>query len=260
MSEFPPPATPPSYSNYPRAGYYGDHGGGRPPGVYFDAIGTAFEYMKADMVTWTGAALVVLAIYVPLIVAGNFFGNLLAYGNIFGGSPRTIQGFLIGVAVGIVPAMIGYGLIGGLILIGVRQIRGEPYSIGTVFAGLRNPGGLIVAGLILFVATYAGFVLCLIPGFYLSTRLVFAPFLPTLQGDAGGEAVKHSWAALKGHVLEMFALVLVLGLIVLMGFLVCGVGLLFTLPIYALVIVQHYTFFFPRQISYSAPIGAEYPT
>jgi hypothetical protein len=70
-----------------------------------------------------------------------------------------------------------YGvLFGGLFLVFLKKIRGEPAALSDVFAGFNlAPGQLILAGLITSLAAWVGFYCCcVLPGLYLMVAWVFS--------------------------------------------------------------------------------------
>jgi hypothetical protein len=153
-------------------------------------------------------------------------------------------------------------LAAGLTTVSLAQLKGEPWTFGDFFAGFQYYGALL--GFTLLTALMA------VPFAFLSWGMFAAAFFSNDEGmlfaafGAGAalvcaavyvqvrvqtfgwqliidrrfdaiEAMKGSWRLTRGHFWSLFGVQLLLGLINQAGGLACGVGLLFTLPLTALV-------------------------
>ena len=134
-----------------------------------------------------------------------------------------------------IPAAVFLALVfqGGLQWLFLRRVRGEPADIGDVFAGFRLAFvPLLLAGLVVHVLVGIGLALCIVPGIYLLVS--WRMFVPLLIVDKGLEfwpAMELSRKVVTKHWWPCFGLLLLAGLIGLLGFLGCVVGIFFTLPI-----------------------------
>ena len=90
----------------------------------------------------------------------------------------TVLGWLITVGLAFVPILgwiVGFILMGGLDYMFLRRIRGEEVQIGDVFAGFNLAAmDLTMTGLVKWLLTTIGFILCILPGIYLAVGYVFA--------------------------------------------------------------------------------------
>ena len=147
----------------------------------------------------------------------------------------TVLGWLITVGLAFVPVVgwaVGIVLLGGLDYMFIRRIRGEAVQIGDVFAGFNLAFlHLTLAGLVKWLLTSLGFVLCILPGIYLGVGYVFALPLVVDKKMEFWPAMEVSRRVVHRHWWSIFALVIVSGLIAGAGFLVCGVGALVTVPV-----------------------------
>jgi hypothetical protein len=71
--------------------------------------------------------------------------------------------------------------------------------------------------------------------------------------------MKKSYEALKPHAWAMVGLLFVLGLINMVGYCACGVGMLVSLPICAVTLGLHYNYFFPPSVPEFEPMYASPP-
>ena len=147
----------------------------------------------------------------------------------------TVLGWLVTVGLAFVPVLgwiVGFVLLGGLDYMFIRRIRGEEVQIGDVFAGFNLALlDLTMAGLVKWLLTSLGLLLCILPGIYLAVGYVFALPLVVDKKMEFWTAMEVSRRVVHEHWWSMFALVIVLALVAFAGFLLCGIGAVITVPI-----------------------------
>jgi hypothetical protein len=147
----------------------------------------------------------------------------------------TVLGWLVTVGLAFVPVLgwiVGFVLLGGLDYMFLRRIRGEEVQIGDVFAGFNLALlDLTMTGLVKWLLTTLGLILCVLPGIYLAVGYVFALPLAIDKKMEFWTAMEVSRRVVHEHWWSVFALLIVLILVVLAGFLVCAVGELITIPL-----------------------------
>ena len=130
----------------------------------------------------------------------------------------------------------------------LRLIRGEQATIGDAFAGFSAAAGqLILLGLVTGILNLIGFLLCLIPGIYLSVSWVFALPLVIDRGLGFWEAMEVSRKVVSKHWFITFAFLLVIGLLGACGAIACCIGILVTMPITLGALLYAYEDLFTRQ-------------
>lgn len=113
----------------------------------------------------------------------------------------------------------------------MKQLRGEPISVGDLFGGghhfLRMIGLTVMFGIV----TGIGFVLCLFPGFLVMGMWFFA--FPLVVGHNLGpiEAVSASFAVTRTNLLRFAAFASVVYLLAGAGAYACGIGAVVTYPL-----------------------------
>lgn len=197
------------------------------------------------------------------------------FGVLFGGMMIYIGiEFLIGV-LGVIPLIgmifslanwvIAGPLMGGLLYLFLRVVRGEPAAAGDIFDGFRRAfaqlflGQLVTSllmGLCLLPALATGVIillptilhhtepvmsqlfmvggvalLCVIPMIYLQVNWMFTLPLILDKELEFWPAMKLSWQRVNVHWWSCFGLVVLVGLLNILGVLLCFVGLLVTVPI-----------------------------
>lgn len=147
----------------------------------------------------------------------------------------TLLAWLISVGLAFVPVLgwiIGFVLLGSLDYMYLRRMRGETVLIGDVFAGFNLAFlNLAMVGLVKWLLTTLGLILCIIPGIYLAVCYVFAIPLVIDKKMDFWPAMEVSRQVVHQHWWSTLALVIVLALVAFSGFLLCGVGEIVTIPI-----------------------------
>ena len=162
-------------------------------------------------------------------------GWALVSSNLMVLAGATVLGWLVTVGLAFVPILgwiVGFVLLGGLDYMFLRRIRGEEVQIGDVFAGFNLALlNLTMAGLVKWLLTMIGLGLCIVPGIYLAVGYVFALPLAIDKKMEFWTAMEVSRRVVHEHWWSMFALVIVLALVVFAGFLLCGVGVVISIPV-----------------------------
>jgi hypothetical protein len=147
----------------------------------------------------------------------------------------TVLGWLITLGLAFIPVVgwvVGTVLIGGLDYMFLRRIRGEVVQIGDVFDGFNIAFlHLALAGLVKWLLTSLGFVLCILPGIYLAVAYVFALPLVIDKRMEFWPAMEVSRQVVHRHWWSVLGLVIVLAIVALAGFLACCVGALISVPV-----------------------------
>jgi uncharacterized membrane protein len=160
--------------------------------------------------------------------------------------------WLVTVGLAFVPILgwiVGFVLLGGLDYLFLRRIRGEAVEIGDVFDGFnRSLLDLTMAGLVKWLLTSLGLVLCILPGIYLAVGYIFALPLVIDKKLEFWTAMEVSRRVVHEHWWSVFALAIVLMLVVFAGFLVCGVGEIIAIPVSSAALMYVYDDLFGTQV------------
>ena len=136
--------------------------------------------------------------------------------------------------------------LGGVFLAGIhwfflRLSRGEPASVGDVFAGFGPAiGPLILVGLVTFLLEGVGFFLCILPGIYLAVAWHYAALLVLDKQVDFWAAMELSRKVVTRHWFGVFALVLLAILLWIGGLIACCVGIFVAGPIATAALVYAY--------------------
>jgi uncharacterized membrane protein len=266
----PPPGygTPPPGYGAPPAGYPPQPGFGGPGTPRFD-VGAAAKWAWAKFMQNPAALIVPVVAYGAVITAFALLAALLpmafgettstSYTNSYG---ETTSGVDIAYGPASIAVMVvGYVLVfiaaiymhAGLTTGALDIADGKPVSIATFFKP-RNLGSVFVVALLIAFGTVVGSILCIIPGLIFAFLTLFAiPFVID-RSLSPVEAIKASIATTRANVGPALLSWLVQYAVVLVGELVCGVGMIVAIPVAAL--IQVYTY---RKLSGGQVVPAEQP-
>ena len=241
-----PPPPPPGGAAYPPPGGFPPPGFGAPRPAYSvgDAFSWAWGKFSANAVPLIVATLVFGAIAGLLQVIFGVLSTAVApestsytatdagfsfsYNvNSPGSLAITILSYIVSLVVG---AAIQSAYYSGILDIA----NGQPVTIGSFFKP-RNVGAVIIAAVIVGLLTSIGFVLCIIPGIVVVLFTMFTVVALLDRNLAPIDAIKASFDVAKNNFGAVFLTAIVVFAAVLVGALLCGVGLLVALPLVALI-------------------------
>lgn len=257
MSEVPPTDPSQEYSPYPRQ--QPGTVDARPAKVSLDCISEAISLVKQDVGMWAVAALLCGVISYAVSISVSLLANIVAYGSALS-TETSVMGVILGVVFGFLSSAVSYLLYAGMVQMALAKIDGQPLEISDLFTGFGRFPQMLVAVTLSTLATYLGLILLIIPGLFVAGALAFVPFLVVRQHLSGMEAVSKSWEVLKPHGFAMFGFLFVVGILIMVGLVLCGVGVLFTLPVGAVAMAIQFRAFFPESTAaQSHAIGMEPP-
>jgi uncharacterized membrane protein len=268
----PPPGPPPGYGA-PPAGYSPQPGYGGQPG---SPAAAQFSVGEAASWAWNkftqNAAAIVVPLLAYLVAAGVLGGatwglaiglsdtSTTAYTTNEYGVTTESTNMTMGAA-SIAVLIIGYLAVFAVLLFmqaglvtGCLDIAdGKPVTIGTFFKP-RNLGPVIITGLLILVATSILSIACIIPGLIFGFIAQFAIAFVVDKSLSPIDAVKASYSTTRANLGNTALSWLVQYAAVLVGEVLCFVGLLAGLPIAAL--IHTYTY---RKLSGGQVVALDQP-
>lgn len=108
-------------------------------------------------------------------------------------------------------------------------VNGRPYEnlVDELKIDITQFALFFVVNLLYGIAVGIGFMLCLIPGIFISIRWMFAPYIMATENVGITEAFGRSWQMTKGNFWDLFLLGLVAIGISILGLCACCVGIIF---------------------------------
>lgn len=183
----------------------------------------------------------VVAMY-AIVLTVSFGGTAASQAFYKGGDPTLLVGVSSGLQ--LVSSWLSMLMTGGIMLIGVRRALEQRVSWRMVFAGFSKALSMTMAIILQSVLIVIGFILLVLPGIYLSVG--YALTLPLIldKGMGPWEALEASRKAIHKKWWAVFGLYLVMLLISMVAAIPLGLGLLWVIPMYFVLIGVLYVRFF----------------
>jgi uncharacterized membrane protein len=243
------PGYPPAPAGYPPSGPPG------PGGAQAYNVGEAFSWAWNKFSKNAGPLIIATLVYA--VVAGALYG--IIYGLAFALAPDTVttyesyeSGFEYSASSSLGAASLAVLVLGGLVMLVVMAAiqsayiggaldiaNGQPVTVGSFFRP-RNIGSVIIASVLISIATSIGYALCVIPGLLVAIFCAFA--IPALidRNLSPIDAIKASVDITKNNFVQVLLTWLIMAAIIFVGALLCGVGLLVAAPVAVLFLVYSY--------------------
>ena len=207
-----------------------------------DSIGYGWNKFKAKPsellvpVLIVVVILIAIEVVVQILLRATLLGTHDCTTTVLGTSVQTQCGpnffvALIGAGIaGLVVNLIAQALGAGLIKNALNVADGQPTSMGEVWKWATN-GQVITAALIVSVAVFIGTLLCYLPGLIVAFLLNWTMFFVVDQDFKAVDAVKASVNFVTSHLGETIVFWLLGFVVLLVGAILCGVGLLVAVPV-----------------------------
>jgi hypothetical protein len=189
----------------------------RPRGVG-EILAHAFALYRLH---WRNLTITVALIVVPLAVIQVLFIDLVvdeAFGEtVLRGDVEVVDASAAGVvAAGIVTAIatvLMWAIVTGAITrAAAGTFLGRDLDVGESYRfGLARLGSILLVGLLTGLAIAGGFLLLVIPGFFVLTRLTCAMPALVIEDRRGSNALSRSWNLVAGHGWPVFGTIIVAG-------------------------------------------------
>jgi len=172
-----------------------------------------------------------LVYYLALLAISFILGAILGVAGLM--SEETPVSMLTGqLLISIFAAALSYPFLAGLNMVGIRRAADQPVNFNEMFSHFGRLGPLLITAIVMMLLVYAGMLLLLIPGIYLSVAYMLAIPLVVERGLSPWQALEASRKAISQHWFKVFGLFLLLGLIMALSMIPLGLGLIWTLPLF----------------------------
>lgn len=197
-----------------------------------DAIGYGWRKFKENAGVMIAATLIVIAGTIVLgilseVIAPSptFFGN--------DGFEFEVGETLASLVAQTITGTIGYILYAMLIRGAIDVVDGGQFDIGRAFGAL-NIGNVLLAGLLVSVATTIGMMLCILPGVVFSIFAFFTLYFVVDKGTDPVESIGASFTLVGRNFGDALLTGLLAFLVAVAGMLLCLVGVLAAIPVVTL--------------------------
>lgn len=181
------------------------------------------------------------AVATILFIVMSLFGALGAVGLAsIGGEGAAAAGIFGALGLMLIATLVilavAYPFIAGINMIGIRQAAGQPVRFSEVFGHFNRTVPLLIAGILIGVLTQLGMMLLIVPGIYLSIAAVLTIPLVVERKLSPWQAFVVSCKAITQHWFKVFFLFLLMGAILVISTIPFGIGLIWTIPMFAVMI------------------------
>lgn len=141
-------------------------------------------------------------------------------------------------------SFLSYVFTAGIIMIAVNRIGQRPYSWKMVFSGFKRFGSMLGLVILQTIMLIIGFLLFVLPGIYLSVGYILAIPLVFIKGLSPWQALETSRKAIHTRWWTVFFALIAMSILVSLSAIPLGIGLIWTVPMFVVMIgVLYYLFF-----------------
>jgi len=145
---------------------------------------------------------------------------------------------------GLIMSILSLYLTASITLMYVKYMRGESVSFNDLLAIDFNKFiNYILVVLISGFLMVCGFMLLILPGFYLMARLMFVQYLVLDKNLSFYDAITTSFKMSDGHVLDFISFIFAMFFLLILGFLSLVLGVLIAVPVTSMAAAQLYILF-----------------
>ncbi len=245
----PPPQTAPggSYPPPPPGGTPPPPPGGAAPSGGSVDVGKAFSWSWEKFSANASPLVLGLLAYVGIVIVVFFLWFLIqgAILNTTVNANGTVSspGFFMTIFVGalgvLIFAFMGYLVQAGMSRVGLDIAAGQRAEIGRIYSTDRLVK-VIVAGILVAIATFIGTLLCYLPGLIVGFLCQYFVLFILDKDLEPIDSIKASVSFVIANFLPLLLVYIVCGVIVFVGAILCGVGLLVAIPLAVLIQVYAY--------------------
>lgn len=229
----------PNYAADPYPAGGAGYGGGVPQLNVGDALTYGWNKFKANAGVWIGIS--VIAFVISLVIQLPT-GGLAGFGI---GPETSVALSLFG---SLLSWIVGMILQAAFVNGALREVDGNKPAIGDFFQ-FRNLGAVLIAAILVGIVTTIGFILLVIPGIIATFLLYYTLQFVIDRDQEPVAALKSSFELTSKNVGPLLLLALALVAINFVGALLCGLGLLVTIPVTSIASTYAYRFLTQGPIS-----------
>jgi hypothetical protein len=193
-------------------------------------IKDAWHYSKGVKgAIWAGIAVMYIVLFALAFVI--FYLNLAILPGLDPLSAGLVDG-----GVQALISLFSFVFSAGILMIAVNRVGHQYFSWKMVFSGFKRLGAMIVLVLLQTIMLVIGFCLFILPGIYLSVGYILAIPLLFVKGLSPWQALETSRQAIHKRWWTVFFTLIVMSIIVSISTIPLGLGLIWTVPMFAVMI------------------------
>lgn len=189
------------------------------------------EYAKEFIIL----VLVVFAVIVVISLISQF-ALLPALSGDDAGFVMAMVGFAV---VSVIQFVVSFAVQAGVYRAALGVTRGQPPSTSQL-TDTTNFGPFILTVLLVGLGAFVGYLLCFIPGIIWMIFTAYAPIIAIDRGTSPVDSIRQSIDWVKDNFGQVFLILLVSYIVYIVGAILCGVGLLVSIPVALVAIIYSY--------------------
>ena len=253
---FPPAGPPPGQPSYqpppPGGGGYGGGYGG-PPGGFTPPpaqpyggggmpqldVGSAISYGWMKFQEYAKEFIILVLVVFAVMVVLAIISQVALLPALVGDDTGFVLA-MVGIAVvSVLQFVVGFVVQAGVYRAALGVTKGQPPSIKQL-TDTTHLGPFVLTVLLVGLGALIGYILCIIPGLIWLVLTAYAPIIAIDRGTSPVDAIRQSIKWVTDNLGQVFLILLVSYLVYLAGALVCGVGLLVSIPVALVAITYSY--------------------
>jgi uncharacterized membrane protein len=215
-------------------------------------VGDAFGYGWKKFTENVGPILIAMLVF--MLIGAVLYGLQILFqsltspettvvtgenGFVVSSSSTGFLGVMVSLVFGVISLIWSYVVQAAFARGGLALTEGRPLVLGELLT-LNKIGRIILAGIILGVLTFIGFLLCILPGLIIAFFGAFFVYFILDQDLGAWESIKASFSFVKDNIGNLLLLLILTWIALFVGALLCGIGLFVAVPVS--VIAQAYAY------------------
>lgn len=244
----PPPGQPPYQPPPPGGGGYGGPPGGftPPPAQPYGGggmpqldVGSAISYGWKKFQEYAKEFIIlVLAVFAVIVVLAIV--SQVALLPALTGDDSGFVLAMVGIAVvSVIQFVVGFIVQAGVYRAALGVTKGQAPSVSQL-TDTTNLGPFVLTVLLVGLGALVGYILCFIPGLIWIVLTAYAPIIAIDRGGSPVDAIRQSIRWVMDNLGQVLLILIVSYLVYVVGALLCGVGLLVSIPVALVAITYSY--------------------
>lgn len=144
---------------------------------------------------------------------------------------HIVATLLVGIVGGVTAGLLTGPMVVGYMRLIQKEEMGHRAEVADVFKGFDDFVPALLAVLLSSIAVSIGFMLCVLPGLLIMALVPTSAYLVAMGEKDGIQAIQRGFNAIKQNLMGTVICSLVLGIVGSLGSILCGVGIILTMPI-----------------------------
>jgi uncharacterized membrane protein len=202
-------------------------------------VGSALSYGWKKFQENVGPFIILVLVVFAVIIFLSLIGNIVLIPALNGDGTSAVLSLIAFSVVFVLQFVVGFIVQAGVYRAGLGVTKGETPSV-SMLTDTTNLGPFIITVILVGLGAFVGYILCIIPGLIWLIFTAYAPIIALDKGVGPTDAIKQSIDWVKNNFGQVFLILLVSYIVYIAGAILCGVGLLVSIPVALVAIIYSY--------------------